>query len=156
MSFSGIISLNHNNPILMLMKYSPYNFYVTSRYMVLSTMNYHKIKKNTEILHILYSGEIPLNIFDNFDNFYLLNKQLSGYKYSIVLIKCIDDVPKEVYLSTDETASETLNFHVSKNTILFSTFNGYETMPEGCYMKINLNENLEVEKQLFSQYIDEI
>ena len=68
MSFSGIISLNHNNPILMLMKYAPYNFYITSRYMVLSTMNYHKFKRNAETIHILYTGNLPLELIENFNN----------------------------------------------------------------------------------------
>ena len=55
----------------------------------------------------------------------------------------------------DEYGNKTLNFHVSKNKVLFTTCNGYESIPAGYYMKITLNENLEVEKQLFSQYSNE-
>ena len=74
MSFSGIISLNHNDPILLLMKYVPYNFYITSKYMVLGSLKYHKIKIESETLHILYRGSLPLDIFESFDNFCLLNQ----------------------------------------------------------------------------------
>ena len=155
MSFSGIISLNHNDPILLLMKYVPYNFYITSKYMVLGSLKYHKIKNESETLHILYRGSLPLDIFESFDNFCLLNQKLSGREYCMVIIKCMGDIPKEVYLSTDEYGNKTLNFHVSKNKVLFTTCNGYESMPAGYYMKITLNENLEVEKQLFSQYSNE-
>ena len=122
MSFSGIISLNHNDPILLLMKYVPYNFYITSKYIVLGSLKYHKIKNESETLHILYRGSLPLDIFESFDNFCLLNQKLSGREYCMVIIKCMGDIPKEVYLSTDEYGNKTLNFHVSKNKVLFPSF----------------------------------
>jgi len=150
MSFSGIISKNLNNPIIMLIDYTESIFQVKSKYMIVSCMKHYKIINKNETMYIFYQGVVPKYIFELNDNIKEIVKNLIGEKYCMVIIKCIDDIPKEIYLNTDIYDTYNLSYHIDKEKILFTTYNGYESLPAGYYIKIILNDNIEVEKYMFS------
>jgi len=148
MSFSGIISKNLNNPIIMLIDYTESTFQVKSKYMKISSMKHYTIVNQNKTTYVLYDGNIPKDIF-NFDINEVI-KKLNGKKYCIAIIQCIDDSPTEVYLLLDKSNTYKLSYHIDKEKILFTTYNGYEELPEGYYIKVTLNKEIEVEKYMFS------
>jgi len=148
MSFSGIISKNLNNPIIMLIDYTESTFQVKSKYMKISSMKHYTIVNQNKTTYVLYDGNIPKDIF-NFDINEVI-KKLNGKKYCIAIIQCIDDSPTDVYLLLDKSNTYKLSYHIDKEKILFTTYNGYEELPEGYYIKVTLNKEIEVEKYMFS------
>jgi len=148
MSFSGIISKNLNNPIIMLIEYTESTFQVKSKYMRISSMNHYTITNKNETMYILYEGDISKDVF-NFDINEII-KKLKGKQYCMTIIKCIDDIPKEIYLLLDESDIYKLSYHIDKEKILFTTYNGYEELPGGYYIKVFINDDLEIEKYMFS------
>uniref|UniRef100_A0A6C0HEQ1 Uncharacterized protein n=1 Tax=viral metagenome TaxID=1070528 RepID=A0A6C0HEQ1_9ZZZZ len=148
MSFSGIISKNLDNPIVMLIDYTESTFQVKSKYMKISSMKHYTIVNQNKTTYVLYDGNIPKDIF-NFDINEVI-KKLNGKKYCIAIIQCIDDSPTDVYLLLDKSNTYKLSYHIDKEKILFTTYNGYEELPEGYYIKVTLNKEIEVEKYMFS------
>jgi len=150
MSFSGIISKNLNNPIIMLIDYTESTFQLKSKYMRISSMKHYKLTNQNKTMYILYDGNIPKDTFNLYSNINEVIKKLNGKKYCVAIIQCIDDIPTEVYLLLDKSNTYKLSYHIDKEKILFTTYNGYEELPEGYYIKVTLNKEIEVEKYMFS------
>jgi hypothetical protein len=132
----------------MLIDYTESTFQVKSKYMKISSMKHYTIVNQNKTTYVLYDGNIPKDIF-NFDINEVI-KKLNGKKYCIAIIQCIDDSPTEVYLLLDKSNTYKLSYHIDKEKILFTTYNGYEELPEGYYIKVILNKEIEVEKYMFS------
>jgi hypothetical protein len=132
----------------MLIEYTESTFQVKSKYMRISSMKHYTIVNQNKTTYVLYDGNIPKDIF-NFDINEVI-KKLNGKKYCIAIIQCIDDSPTDVYLLLDKSNTYKLSYHIDKEKILFTTYNGYEELPEGYYIKVTLNKEIEVEKYMFS------
>ena len=61
-----------------------------------------------------------LNISD-VDAFYLLNQNLTGSEYALMLVECIDNKPVNIYLSVDTSSVRPLFYYVELGICYFSS-----------------------------------